>query len=750
MPTKNNEKTNVFLDLEKSVTDILVVQNTKLKPFVELFCYFPENISAKSLGILLGFFKISDISEDSAYIVNFLNSTLKKEYYANPRRSVSGSVDAALHKVNLALSELAKHGNINWLGNLDAAICVLEKNNLHFSVSGKAKIILSRNGALTDIGENFNNEDAPKPNPLKVFTDVSSGRLEEKDKLIITSSEFFHVFSPAEIKKSIQRFADDKEKFSQFVKTALVNELEMIAAIIVDAEKNSKTYASELKKIKSSPKNVLNAFSEKSFRDNKQTVAPAAQSENKHDYIDKKTGHIYIQGEKETKTQQATSSLLLAAAKETLSVIIFWLKTKSQKNIRVFSRKLDNFKKNAALLKKNALKKENLNRKNDIALFKKKQALFFSRLFFQKIKEIQIAITAKFATFKKPVSEKSAVSEEIKSKTKNFQKVFSFFMPNASKIKRVFMSLQYHQRLYAILAVIAILTLPLIYLNIEKKRQTAKTPAPETIEEQSDPLQIILKDKAAKHLSESQTLFSSWDKEFIRLLFLKEFLFIASDSQILTWNNGESKEYSWPASDGRAKTFASISDLNLIFFLTDQNKLFSFSQTNSSFKENFIQFPGNYLPDVFESYLTYLYWLDAKNNQIYRYPRAEGGFGERINWIKEAAPLNNYSQIAIDENIYLASDSTVTKFFRGKQQTFSMEETSEPLKIAKILTNKEMQNIYILDRQNGRVAEFGKDGALQNQYVSAEFYEAKDFYVDEKNSVIYFITSHRLASFPLK
>jgi hypothetical protein len=129
MSSRNHDKNKeVIKELEKTISPVLVVNNSSLKPYVELFEYSPENIYQQPLGSLVGFFEIKEYSQDSAYIVNFLTSVLKKEYYINPKRPVTESLDSALHKVNLALSELAKQGNVEWLGKLNAAICVLEKN----------------------------------------------------------------------------------------------------------------------------------------------------------------------------------------------------------------------------------------------------------------------------------------------------------------------------------------------------------------------------------------------------------------------------------------------------------------------------------------------------------------------------------------------------------------------------------------------------------------------------------------------
>ena len=125
MSFRNGKKIKNTQELEKDIFPVFVVSSSSLKPYIESFNYSPENINQQPLGTLLGFFEIKEYSDDSSYIVNFLTSVVKKEYYKNPKRPVSESLDSALHKANLALAEIAKHGNINWIGKLDAAVCVL-------------------------------------------------------------------------------------------------------------------------------------------------------------------------------------------------------------------------------------------------------------------------------------------------------------------------------------------------------------------------------------------------------------------------------------------------------------------------------------------------------------------------------------------------------------------------------------------------------------------------------------------------
>jgi len=295
---KRQEKTKLAPELEKSITEILVANGRDIEPFVKVFNYSDENIEKSSLGSLVGVFEIAEKSEDSTYIVNFLTSVAKKEYFSNSRRGSIESFEAALHKINLALAELVKDGNIAWLGKFHGAIGVLEKNNLHFSVTGKAQILLLRNGNFSEISEGIASPES-NTHPIKTFVEISSGRLMIGDKVILTSPELFELLSPEDLEKNATRM--DADRFAQFLRTVLINELNMAGSLIVDFSEAIPIVVQKEQKKTSTTRNV---FSQETFgAQQRRESAQDELSENTHEtatteeYIDSKTGHIYVQGE---------------------------------------------------------------------------------------------------------------------------------------------------------------------------------------------------------------------------------------------------------------------------------------------------------------------------------------------------------------------------------------------------------------------------------------------------------------------
>jgi hypothetical protein len=349
MSSRNQDKNKeVIKDLEKKISPVLVINNASLKPYVELFEYAPENIYQQALGNLVGFFEIKEYSQDSAYIVNFLTSVLKKEYYMNPKRPVNESFDSALHKVNLALSEIVKNGNVEWLGKLNAAICVLEKNNAHFSVAGSAKIFLYRNSVLSDISEDLASNQA-EPHPLKTFVNVSSGRLEKDDRMLITSEDIFQILPLQEIKKSFYRL--EGEKFVQFLRTALSNQMEMITAIVVEIKEENQASAIKTISLGKNLSKIGNVFSGTTFTENpepqqkkEEKILSADKEESEAveepDYTDKKTKHIYVRGETDNSSESSQAKLYWEIFKEKFAQNWYSAKNNLNQRASLYRRKL--------------------------------------------------------------------------------------------------------------------------------------------------------------------------------------------------------------------------------------------------------------------------------------------------------------------------------------------------------------------------------------------------------------------------
>lgn len=878
MPQKIFDKNKTVLkELEKTISPILVVNNSSLKPFVELFEYAPENIYQQPLGSLVGFFEVKEYSDESAYIVNFLTSVLKKEYYANPKRPVTESLDSALHKVNLALSELAKQGNVEWLGKIHAAICVIEKNNAHFSVSGSAKIFLHRKKTLSEISQDLASDEL-EPHPLKTFINVSSGRLEKNDRLLITSEDIFQILSTTEIKKNFERL--EGEKFVQFLKTALSNQIEMTASVVVDMTEPVPEIASK-PLLRKKPHKTENVFSEKTFANSSkdalldhaekpEEIEEVAEETN---YTDKKTGHIYIQGEANDGEKNPNSQINLYQdlLKEKISQGIYLTKNEIRKRFSLYKKQLakkralrqaekerlaeiaaeqakileeervlQEIENEQRLAKEKELEKIRLEEERiaeeqqaaKIAEQKKieeveeikneskededeevfpetmpggqelsfKEKLRLARIEQQKNQIVDLRKKTTDITIATPESkieeteqqfqnesvqdfatESSKITElkDFTSKTlrnsissaKNlagtiiakskpvwekiqkqkfsnyFRKIdLSIFAPHFSRIKNLFSRFSKKQRIYTISALALIFVAPLFIVHFlnKPKAPTITELKVETI----SPAAALANEKNIFLNTEVRNVFS--DQDIVTSILAGDKVVLVTKTGVVTVQNGQSKEFQLPSGTDTPTKATYMQDLSLVLILTNNGKIVSFSPISEKFAQNNINLSGVSSKSLIGTYLTYLYVLDQDSNQIYRYPRADGGFGEKTNWLKDSTNLSGVSEMTIDDNIYAVQNNKVLKFFKGKTTSFSLEESSTPINFDKLYTTPDLQFLYTMDTKNSRIVQFNKDGSITAQFYNEQIKDGTSFSVDEKNKLAFITTPNGLISILLQ
>lgn len=806
---QRNKPDKKFLSLEPDFNDIFVSKDGKADPFVEIFVQEPENVAQQALGTIAGVFEINDESEKSSYIVNYLISVIKKEYFANAKRGAIESFEAALHKANLVLAKLAEHGTVEWLGKFNAVCAVIEKNTVHFASTGTASLFLLRAKSFTNISEG---EEFPGgPNPLKTFQDVVSGRMENQDKLILTTDSIFNIFSPEELKKSALKFSE--EDFIRFLKTALVNELEKAAVLVIDIKEK------ELLQTAPAPKKSkkINAFSQETFlkktptevekekiaikEGERQEIIKGLKEEyekTKGEFVDKKTGHIYIKedfsGQKEESSFSGIkdygdkligrggklfSSLKGKAQPKTISApesesefetptpeprITLRPEEYQEKPVSIMERLGPFWEKSMTVLSAIAsgLKMATLKTLSfirwkiivPIIIFSQKaaaRAISKIRAAWEKSRAARAIKSAE--SFPPPEEDQiprtptreekktwfEKLSEKRQGKTESIpdrsilssreEQPFPGYLERIPKTKNIFSRLDYNQKAYLILALVLIFIVPYF---IAKFTAPAETPAVSEQQLVATPALPLENDKNVIRMATLEDTYQG--DSSLGAINLNDSFFAIGKNEIFSL--GDQKSYPIPDNFTNSDLAFGMNDLNLIFLLKNKG-IVSWSAGSKKFQDNNIDIPENAKISAAYSYLTYAYLTDAPNNQIYRYPRAEGGFGAKTDWVKDRIDLSNSTGMAINENVFLAQGSAIIKLFRGKKQDFTVEETATPVKADKLYTKQDSQNLYVFDKNNSRIVVLDQDGKIAKQYYNQDISSFSNFSIDETNKVAY-------------
>jgi hypothetical protein len=145
-----------------------------------------------------------------------------------------------------------------------------------------------------------------------------------------------------------------------------------------------------------------------------------------------------------------------------------------------------------------------------------------------------------------------------------------------------------------------------------------------------------------------------------------------------------------------------------------------------------------------------LYTLDAQNNQIFRHDRAGTGFGIGQSWVKATdLDLKDGVSIAVDGSVYvLKANGIIVKMSAGQQSTAAFDAIDPQLTQPKrLITDSDTLLVYLLDPAERRIVEFTKEGKFLQQYRSDSLATAQDCVI--RGGFVYVVTTTQLLRFPL-
>lgn len=142
---------------------------------------------------------------------------------------------------------------------------------------------------------------------------------------------------------------------------------------------------------------------------------------------------------------------------------------------------------------------------------------------------------------------------------------------------------------------------------------------------------------------------------------------------------------------------------------------------------------GSNNPVDFEVYGKNFYVLDSGKNQVLKFTPVQEGYSSAIEYLKPPLPsIGENSDMAIDGAIYIVSGKSLYKYFQGKKEDFSVKLPVEEYTFDFIYTNKEIDNIYLLDKKASKIyiVDKGK-GEIREQLFNPAISKTQGFFVEQ-------------------
>jgi hypothetical protein len=175
------------------------------------FCFEPENIYEKRLGSLYMVGVLKNALPKNYNFLEKISKFVKERFYKKTLSKPEKALRETLKEVNNFLAQIAKEGDVSWLGNLSFAILNLKNFELNFTKVGEIKFYLIRGKKVIDIDRRLRLQDI-EPYPLKIFGNVVTGKLIENDLVLVLTKEVFDFFQNENLIQKISEIDYFNEK----------------------------------------------------------------------------------------------------------------------------------------------------------------------------------------------------------------------------------------------------------------------------------------------------------------------------------------------------------------------------------------------------------------------------------------------------------------------------------------------------------------------------------------------------------
>lgn len=677
------------------------------------------------------FIEIETSDKENERIVKILSEELKEQFFSAPTDSVEFAFENALSRANIAIKDTLLIKPKNWLSKIHVAVLANKDQEVHLASVGMPHAFLVHRDQIVDVlaGEAKNNGraldrgfGARTPNPVKLFSNIVSGRLLPNDALVIVNESVLDYLSPERIRKTAQDFDPEAAvaKLSELLSAAPANK--QFGVIIV------KRLPLERPAQAPQPKPVLEKIQ-------KQVLAPAP----------------------EVKKVKFFSSAVKKFCWSLMNALGQWGQTGFGWLLDNLSRLLER----ALLLLRAVLPRlskapaflltltrdqaaRNYHWSKTKNYFSQKQAglnAYFKNLprrqkrIFTAIAVLTLLLAASVAArgYDKSQTEKDAARQrETAALSQEIDQSEAAILYNDQARARELL-LEASKKLAAL-----------------KKGESQDGKTYQTLEQKIADLENRLEKKTVLEKLEIFVSLDSAPSENSGLLLSGDTLvFYDGNAGELVKINKESRERTKIAAlagEGRFKSAAAIDDKTVALLSEAGANLVNVN--NEKIAGRGFIFP----PDqktAFVGYAGNLYAFSAADKTIIRY--REGFFDKAEFWLKQNYDLAQAADIAVDGQVYVLSrDGKIHVFGSGYLANVIDLKLTTPLgPNPELYINEDLANFYVLDGANSRSLRFSRQGEFLGQTVSPSLDEARAMVVGKGETEAFVLKADKIYRLPL-
>ncbi len=205
--------------------------------------------------------------------------------------------------------------------------------------------------------------------------------------------------------------------------------------------------------------------------------------------------------------------------------------------------------------------------------------------------------------------------------------------------------------------------------------------------------------------------------------------------------------------DTGSPTTGTIVTEDAILFATDRQGFVELQPSTATWKPIDATWPaGEHIVQSLSFFQNRVYALDRLGSAIIRFTRSTNSIGTGFRWLKEPATLTSARSAMVDGSIFvLQPKGQVEEYFNGRRGEFTVA-TVDPLleNPTRLVTSADSTRLYLVEPSKKRIVVFDKNGKLVRQYQSESWSSLTDIAVNEKQKTAVILNGSTLYRLPLQ
>ncbi|MFA6098638.1 MAG: hypothetical protein WCV50_02595 [Patescibacteria group bacterium] len=747
---------------------LLICDPDKSRSICHIFISHQSPAEESSLGKLFLITEISSHDKINMEIINAIHEELKISYYNTEDLNIETAFEKALESANQRIADMVGDYETNWLDKLNTIAAVINKNTLFISNIGTMHAFLIRGSKITNILDTIIQGETLKEkiNPLKAFSNIVSGTLDNNDDLLFCTPSMFDFLSQEKLKRVIKEHSPAQaiSMLDQILTENVTNT--SFGAIIIKLATEQITQPANATVLSTATPVVSSVY-----QNSQSSMESLAQKQEITDQVMSPSLTRYFSQMLHRFSSKISKFIKLKVFKQSPRRIQF---SQQIRQYQPAQQPNNQEHSNIASLGRTASR----GGRSVVNIISKSMAALFSLA--KRKEEIKGQVKSVPTKFSQKISNSLLRFNRLPGLSKiilglvvviAFVLAQSFFSQAASNQKNQ-QGVEFDSTVSSISQNILKAEAALSYGNEQGAKdllteaQTLVSQLPKNNKDQENKINeltnsINIQLEKTRHLTnvaltEIASITDQNQPVNVKdsaLLNSTIYTFDPAKKTIYGINLDNAEINSWPqAEDQSAFQYLIPQTANTLLFFNTANSLAEFNTDKETLKNLSITFPNSdvNIASIY-IYQSRLYLLDIKNNQIYRAAKTANGYGSVTSWVKDDTSLANAKSLAVDGFVYvLDKNGTLTRMFQGARQNWKLDDVNPQLNNAdKVWTDQSSTNIYVMDIKGKRIVEFNKNGQLQNQYTNDSLSNLKDFSVDVAGKKIFVLNGNKISSFPI-